>query len=86
MGKALLVVIVFALVVYGVLRLVELRRARRSGGGPVRPAPPRRPLGPDDDPTFLRDLEQRRRREQHEREQRGEKKDGPKRNGESEAS
>ena len=73
MGKALLVVILFALVVYGVLRLLELRRARRSGGGPVRPAPPRRPLAPDDDPNFLRDLEQRRRREQHERDKGGDK-------------
>jgi len=70
-GKALLVVILFALVVYGALRLLELRRGRRSGGGaPIRPAaPPRRPLAPDDDPNFLRDLEQRRRREQHERDQ-----------------
>jgi hypothetical protein len=69
-GKALLVVILFALVVYGVLRLLERRRAGLTGRGPVRPAPPRRPLAPDDDPNFLRDLEQRRRREQHEREQR----------------
>jgi hypothetical protein len=93
-GKALLVVILFALVVYGVLRLLERRRSRRTRGGPVRPAPPRRPLAPDDDPNFLRDLEQRRRREQHEREQRGDKpkpdqsgkKQDPKRDDESEAS
>ena len=74
MGKALLVVILFALVVYGALRLLELRRARRKrGSAPVRPAPPRRPIAPDDDPSFLRDLEQRRRREQHERDKGGDK-------------
>jgi hypothetical protein len=62
-GKLLLVVALFALVVYGVLRLLESRRVRRSG--PPRSAPPtRRALGPDDDPDFLRDLERRRRREQ----------------------
>jgi hypothetical protein len=65
MGKALLVVALFALVVYGVLRLIELRGARRSRSARPRPAPPpRRTLGPDDDPEFLRELERRRRREQ----------------------
>jgi hypothetical protein len=95
-GKALLVIIVFALVVYGALRLIELRKARRTGRPRTGPAssPPRRPLAPDDDPNFLRDLEQRRRREQHERDQRGtqrgtpppKKPDDPTHDDESEAS
>lgn len=62
MGKAFLVVALFAVVVYLTLRLLE-RRSR-----PPRPTvPPGRPLAPDDDPAFLRDLEQRRRRELRER-------------------
>jgi hypothetical protein len=36
---------------------------RRRAGGPGRPRPPL-PRGPDDDPAFLRDLDQRMRREE----------------------
>jgi hypothetical protein len=63
-GKALLVVALFAVLVYAGFRLVDVRRRRRRPGPPTRPQ--RRALGPDDDPDFLRDLEQRRRREQRE--------------------
>lgn len=62
MGKAVLLVALFALVVYGLLRLLEIRRARRRPAPPSRPT--RRSLAPDDDVEFLRDLEQKRRREQ----------------------
>jgi hypothetical protein len=62
-GKFLLVIIVFAAVVYATLWLVERRRA----GAPARraPAPPRpapRMVAPDDDEDFLRDLRRRNRR------------------------
>jgi hypothetical protein len=63
-GKAVLLVALFALVVYGVLRLLELRGARRTPHPPPPSRPPRRALAPDDDPDFLRELERRRRREQ----------------------
>lgn len=49
MLKVLVVVIVVALVVYGIVRLLQ---ARASG-----PAP--RVTGPDDDPDFLRGLGRR---------------------------
>ena len=52
MIKALVVLLVLAMVIYGVVRLLQ----RRAGG----PAP--RVTGPDDDPDFLRDLNRRNRR------------------------
>ena len=66
MGKFLLVVIVFAALVYGVFWLIERSRAgtrqrRRPSSGSGGPAP-RRPVGPDDDEDFLRDLNRRQRR------------------------
>jgi hypothetical protein len=59
-GKFLLVIIVFAALVYATFWLIE----RRRGGAPARrPAPPRRPtprsVAPDDDEDFLRDLRRR---------------------------
>ncbi|MDN4171752.1 hypothetical protein QWY28_02240 [Nocardioides sp. SOB77] len=66
MLKLLLVVALFALATYVVVRLLE-RRGRRSaprGRGGSRPPEPR-PLGPDDDPDFLRDLDRRRRHPEH---------------------
>ena len=57
MGKAILLVALFALVVYGVLRLFEVRRARRRPPPPTRPV--RRSIAPDDDPEFLRNLDRR---------------------------
>jgi hypothetical protein len=58
--KVLLVVMIFAAVTYASIRLIE-----RRGGQPrrIRPAPrpEARPLGPDDDEDFLRDLDRKRR-------------------------
>lgn len=70
-GKLILLLVVIAVVIYVVVRLIETKGAlfRRGGGGGSnavrRPQPPRRPtgpLGPDDDPEFLRDLNRRSRR------------------------
>jgi hypothetical protein len=71
-GKFLLVVIVFAALVYACFYLLERGRAGRSartrrpgpgpGAGPRPSGPPRRTLAPDDDEEFLRDLNRRPRR------------------------
>ena len=61
--KILLVVLLIALVVYGVTRMIE-RRGLSRPRRPQRPAQPPRQVAPDDDPDFLRDLERRKRREQ----------------------
>ena len=68
MGKFLLVVIVFAALVYAVFWLIE----RRRGGAPSTSRPtPRGPtprtLAPDDDEDFLRDLNRRRKRRDEDR-------------------
>ena len=67
MGKLFLVVVVIAVVIYAVTRLIETRghpfrrtTPRKPLLPPGRPGPSR-PLGPDDDPDFLRDLNRRRR-------------------------
>jgi hypothetical protein len=63
-GKILLVVILFAALVYGVLWLIEKARAgqvTRRRPSATRPAQ-RRTLAPDDDEEFLRDLNRRRRK------------------------
>ena len=62
-----LIVLVIAVVVV----VLVMRAAAASGRGrgmppvraPRRPRPPARPLAPDDDPEFLRELERRRRRD-----------------------
>lgn len=67
MLKLLLVVLLFAVAVYALVRVIERRgllpaprrRGRPGDGQGARPAEPR-PLGPDDDPDFLRDLDRRR--------------------------
>ena len=68
MGKGLLVVALMALLVYVMIRFLEKRRAARnrpSSHGP-RKSPPRRVIAPDDDADFLRDLEQKRRKQRRE--------------------
>jgi hypothetical protein len=66
--KFLLVAAFVAVVVYLLVRLAERRHgetsARRRGLPRVGPQrrPPARPMGPDDDLDFLRDLDRRRRR------------------------
>jgi hypothetical protein len=63
-GKFLLVVIVFAAMVYAFFWLIERRRGGSSAGrpGPRPKAQPPRAVGPDDDEDFLRDLNRRFRR------------------------
>ena len=68
MLKFLLVAAFVAVVVYLLVRLTERRRGGTSTPrrglprvGPQR-RPPTRPMGPDDDLDFLRDLDRRRRR------------------------
>lgn len=59
--KFLLVVIFLAVTIYLLVRLLEQRSGRGGALGAKlrRPAPPSRPMGPDDDPEFLRDLNRR---------------------------
>lgn len=56
--------LVLAVAIYLTVRLVEKRRGGGGGGSLSKrlrpPSPPNRPLGPDDDPDFLRDLNRRR--------------------------
>jgi len=60
-GKFLLVILVFAAVVYLTFWLIERRRAPAGPSGHAsRPAP--RAVAPDDDEDFLRDLNRRNRR------------------------
>jgi hypothetical protein len=62
-GKFLLVIILFAAIVYATFWLIERRHgsrgtpARRPTSPPRRPAP--RAIAPDDDEDFLRDLNRR---------------------------
>ena len=60
MLKVLLVVVLFAVATYYLIRVIE----RRGVSRPVRrskPRPEQRPVAPDDDDDFLRDLDQRHR-------------------------
>ena len=64
--KLLLVVLVFAAVTYLAIRWMQ---DRGTGGSPAqrrpsRPKPPTRPIAPDDDEKFLRDLEWKRRQQE----------------------
>ncbi len=55
-GKFLLLLILLAVAIYLTVRVIE-----RRGIAPRRSRrPPERPVGPDDDPDFLRDLDRRR--------------------------
>ena len=61
MLKVLLVVVLFAVATYCLIRVIERRGVTRPT---IRRSPPRqppRPAAPDDDDDFLRDLDQRRR-------------------------
>jgi len=66
-GKFLLVVIVFAALVYAVFWLVERRRGGGTGtpGRSTPPKPSPRSVAPDDDEDFLRGLNRRRRDQDH---------------------
>ncbi|WP_408897930.1 hypothetical protein ACJ5H2_02210 [Nocardioides sp. R1-1] len=76
--KLLLVVLVFAAVTYLAVRWLQ---DRGHGDQPAvrrtpRPKPPTRPVAPDDDESFLRDLEWRR-RQQERRKEKPQPPDGP---------
>ena len=60
MLKVLLVVLVFAIATYAVIRVIERRGIQPRLPKP-RPRPQPRPFGPDDDEDFLRDLDNKRR-------------------------
>ena len=70
MLKFLLVLLVFAALVYALMWALERRRAGGSSGSGTRPsrlrrgqAPPTRQVAPDDDEDFLRWLERKRRKD-----------------------
>lgn len=57
--KFLLLVILIAIAVYLTVRAIQRRGIAPT---PRRQAPPRRVMGPDDDPDFLRDLDKQRKK------------------------
>lgn len=63
MGKFILVIVLVTLTIYLIVWLIETRGAifRRGSDGEsgTRDRRPSGPLGPDDDPEFLRDLNRR---------------------------
>ena len=61
MLKVLLVVLLFAVLIYGLIRVIERRGVSRPGVRRPAPRPEPRVMGPDDDPDFLRDLDRKRR-------------------------
>jgi hypothetical protein len=71
-GKFFLAIAVIAVAIYLVTRLIETRghpfRRTPSTRRPLLPPRPQpgRPLGPDDDPEFLRDLNRRRKKHEDE--------------------
>ena len=60
MLKVLLVVALFAVATYYLIRVIERRGVARPVRRRTEPRPPARPVAPDDDEDFLRDLDQRR--------------------------
>ncbi len=65
MLKLLVVVLVFATVTYLVARALQERGtgerpSKPRPKSPKRPGPPPRPMAPDDDEDFLRDLDRKR--------------------------
>lgn len=61
MLKVLLVVLLFAVLTYALIRVIERRGVARPVRRRTEPRPPARPVAPDDDEDFLRDLDRRRR-------------------------
>ena len=59
--KVLLVVVLFAVATYYLIRVIERRGVTRPVSRRPQPRQPSRPVAPDDDDEFLRDLDQRRR-------------------------
>jgi hypothetical protein len=59
--RVLVVVVVFAVATYCLIRVIERRGVARPPRRRPEPRPEQRPLGPDDDEEFLRDLDRRRR-------------------------
>jgi len=57
----MLVVVLFAVATYSLIRVIERRGVARPVRRRAEPRPEQRPLGPDDDEEFLRDLDRRRR-------------------------
>ena len=62
MSRVILILVVLGSVIYLVVRLVQSRGGSGGGGGTRRPA---RPSAPDDDPGFLRDLDDQLWQERH---------------------
>ena len=58
--KVLLVVALFAVATYYLIRVIERRGVARPVRRRPAPRPEARPAAPDDDEDFLRDLDQRR--------------------------
>lgn len=61
MLKVLFVVVLFAVATYYLIRVIERRGVARPVRRRTEPRPQARPVAPDDDEDFLRDLDQRRR-------------------------
>ena len=61
MLKVLLVVVLFAVATYYLIRVIERRGVTRPVRRRPEPRPQQRPVAPDDDEEFLRDLDRRRR-------------------------
>ncbi len=63
MLKVLLVVVLFAVATYCLIRVIERRGVARPVRRPQprQPRRPQRPVAPDDDEDFLRDLDRKRR-------------------------
>jgi hypothetical protein len=59
--KVLMVVVLFAVVTYCLIRVIDRRGVARPVRRRSEPRPEPRPVAPDDDEDFLRDLDQRRR-------------------------
>ena len=60
MLKVLFVVVLFAVMTYLLVRVIDRRGVARPIRRPA-PRPPQRPSAPDDDEDFLRDLDRKRR-------------------------